>query len=278
MDLPLPGVRSPVHLNQAVCALLDFFYLSQYPVHTSETLDTLDNALHRFHETKDIFIQLEVHEHFNLLKLHSLVHYRKSISLFGAADNYNTEQSERLHIDFTKNAYRATNFKHEYNQMTTWLQHREAVDQHTTFIEWCKDRFPALPTLPSAYPTRGLTLFPFLATNPSEKGVTFKGLSHRYRAIDFQDALADFIVQHNFPGLSVTIAQRCADNTLLPFRQVSVFHKIKFTNCTMDGEIIDALHIRPSTCNRQGNIPGRFDTALVKMMNSMYSHQGRSQG
>ena len=94
VDLPLPGNRSPVRLNQAVHALLDFVYLSQYPVHTSETLDALDNALHWFHKTKDIFIELEVREHFNLPKLHSLVHYCKSISLFGAADNYNTEQSE----------------------------------------------------------------------------------------------------------------------------------------------------------------------------------------
>ena len=264
VDLPLPGNWSSACLNQAVQALLDYVYLSQYPVHTSETLDTLDTALHRFHETKDIFIELEVREHFNLPKLHSLIHYSKSISLFGTADNYNTEQSERLHIDITKNAYRATNFKHKYKQMTTWLQRREAVNQHMSFIEWCKDRFTVLPTLPSAYPSLGLTLFPFLATHPSEKGMTFEGLSHRYGAIDLQDALANFIVQHNYPGLSAGTAQRHADNTLRPFWRVSVFHNMKFTTRNMDGKIIDALHIQPLTHNRQGIVPGRFDTALVK--------------
>ena len=37
-----------------------------------------------------------------------------SIQLFGSMDNYNMEQSERLHIDFAKNAYRALNHKDEY--------------------------------------------------------------------------------------------------------------------------------------------------------------------
>jgi hypothetical protein len=47
--------------------------------------------------------------------------------LFGTMDNYNTEQTERLHIDFAKDAYRATNRKNEYMQMTAWLEHHEKV-------------------------------------------------------------------------------------------------------------------------------------------------------
>ena len=78
------------------------------------------------------------------------------------------------------------------------------------------------------------------------------------------DALADFIVWHNFPGLAASTAQRHADNTLLPFQRVSVFHKIKFTNQNLDAGIVDALHIQPLTHNQQGSIPGRFDTVLVK--------------
>ncbi|KAH9021350.1 hypothetical protein EDB85DRAFT_1871898, partial [Lactarius pseudohatsudake] len=106
----------------AVQGLLDFFYLSQYPVQTTESLDVLDMALRQFHEEKEVFIELGAQKNFNLPKLHSLAHYWRSITLFGSTDNYNTEQSERLHINFTKNAYRATNFKDEYKQMTTWLE------------------------------------------------------------------------------------------------------------------------------------------------------------
>ncbi|KAI9429892.1 hypothetical protein H4582DRAFT_2064501 [Lactarius indigo] len=120
--------------------------LSQYPVHTTQTLNAMDNALCQFHENKDVFVELGVWEHFNLPKLHSLLHYTRSITHFGSTDNYNTEYSERLHIDVAKNAYRMTNFKDEYKQMTTWLECQEAMHQHTAFIEWCKCGHSALST------------------------------------------------------------------------------------------------------------------------------------
>jgi hypothetical protein len=63
-----------------------------------------------------------------------LSHYASSIRLFGITDNYNTEQSERLHIDFAKDAYRATNHKDEYYQMTRWLERREKVQLHAATI------------------------------------------------------------------------------------------------------------------------------------------------
>ena len=45
------------------------------------------------------------------------------------------EQSEQLHIDFTKNAYKATNFKEELKQMVTWLQRYEAMHQRVVFMK-----------------------------------------------------------------------------------------------------------------------------------------------
>ena len=198
-------------------ALLDFIYLSQYPVHTTASLNAMGAALCRFHEDKDVLIELGVQEHFKLLKLYSLLHYTRSSTLFGTADNYNTEQSERLHIDFTKKAYRTSNFKDKSKQMTTWLERQEAVHRHVTFINWCKGGFPVLPTPSLVYPHLNLKLSPVLTTYPSEMGITFESLFNRYGAIDFQDALADFIVRHNYPELSTTVSQRHADNTLLPF-------------------------------------------------------------
>jgi hypothetical protein len=69
-----------------------------------------------------------------------LLHYQSSITLFGTTDNYNTEQTERMHINFAKNAYRATNHKDEYLQMTTWLERREKIQQHATFIKQQQDQ------------------------------------------------------------------------------------------------------------------------------------------
>ena len=266
----LPRVETPVSVRmaRAVRALLDFIYLSQYSVHTTQSLDALDTALRRFHEEKEVFIELGVREHLNLPKLHSLAHYRQSIMLFGATDNYNTEQSERLHIDFTKKAYRATNFKDEIKQMVTWLERQEAIHQRATLIQLHEGGSAPIQH-PSCYSSS--MLYPFLAIHPSQNSVSFENLTYQYGAIDFQDALADFIVQHNHPELSASASRRRANNTLIPFQKVSVFHKIKFSDRNPDSHVatgrsvVDVIHARPEAYNQRGILkPGRFDTGLVK--------------
>ena len=153
--------------------------------------------------------------------------------------------------------------------MTTWLERQETMRQHVAFIDWCNASdggLSALWTPRLAYPYPNVKLCPVLTKYPSEKGITFDSLCSRYGAIDFQDALANFIVQHNYPELPTSVSRRCADNTSLPFQRVSVFHKVKFTNGRdPDSKTVDTLHIRPDAHNRYGDTsPGRFDTALVK--------------
>ena len=141
-DLAFSGSWSSAHLACLVRALLDFIYLSQYPVHTTESLKAMDMGLCQFHENKDVLIELGVWWHFDdIPKLHSLIHYTRSIALFGTTDNYNTKQSEHLHVDFIKNAYEATNFKDESKQMTTWLQCWETINQHAAFMTGAKADF-----------------------------------------------------------------------------------------------------------------------------------------
>ena len=127
IDCPLPGGLPNVRLVRAVRALLDFIYLARYPIHTDETLSLLDDALERFHDNKNIFIDLGIQDSFNIPKLHSAKHYTQYIRLYGTLDNYNTEYTERLHIDLAKDAYRATNRKDEFSQMTVWLERKEKI-------------------------------------------------------------------------------------------------------------------------------------------------------
>jgi hypothetical protein len=87
----LTGGLFNVRLVCAVRALLDFMYLAQYPVHTDETLSLLDDALERFHDNKNIFIDLGLRDTFNIPKLHSATHYSMYIRLYGTLDNCNTE-------------------------------------------------------------------------------------------------------------------------------------------------------------------------------------------
>jgi hypothetical protein len=147
--------------------------------------------------------------------------------------------------------------------MATWVECSEAIHLRTALMQ-LQEGSLALIHRPAYYPPS--TLYPFLTIHPSEKSVSFEDLANRYGAMDFQDALADFIVQHNYPELPPNAARRRADNTLLPFQKVSVFHKIKFADRDDSRKsTVDVIHVRPEAHNQRGTIiPGRFDTGLVK--------------
>ncbi|KAG8977745.1 hypothetical protein FRB95_001462 [Tulasnella sp. JGI-2019a] len=84
----------PPEAMKAVTAILDFIYLAQYKSIDGADLECMDVALATFHQHKDIFICQGVREHFNIPKVHALVHYTPSIRLHGTPDGYNTESPE----------------------------------------------------------------------------------------------------------------------------------------------------------------------------------------
>ncbi|KAI6156712.1 hypothetical protein BKA82DRAFT_4325524 [Pisolithus tinctorius] len=117
-------------------SLLDFFYYTQLQQHMEKTLKAMQDSLDSFHDHKHVLVELEVREDFNIPKIHSLLHYVSSIRALGSADGYNTEYPERLHIDYAKDAYRASN-KHDYvEQMALWLQRQEAIHYKSTYLAW----------------------------------------------------------------------------------------------------------------------------------------------
>ncbi|KAG6826722.1 hypothetical protein H0H92_014714 [Tricholoma furcatifolium] len=117
------------------CALIDFIYLAQLTLHTSKTLSALRKCLETFHQHKTVFVRLGIRDHFNIPKLHNILHYLDQIVAFGSADGYNTELPERLHIDYAKSAYRATNRRDYTAQMTLWLQRQEAIALRS-YLDW----------------------------------------------------------------------------------------------------------------------------------------------
>jgi len=104
-----------------------------------------------------------------------------------------------------------------------------------------------------------------MAQHPSAKAVSFDDLHELYRATQFQDTLADFIAQFNYPSIAGNTLLTCARNMLIPFHSVAIFHKVKFvSNDTELAETVDAIHVwleQKDACGRI--IPPRFDTALV---------------
>ncbi|KAH8996568.1 hypothetical protein EDB83DRAFT_2509885 [Lactarius deliciosus] len=255
IDLGLPGGQLPSRLIRAARALLDFVYLAQYSSHTSKTLQRLEDSLARFHENKDVFIDLGVREHLDIPKFHSMLHYCSSITLFGTTDNYNTEQSEHLHIDFTKDVYCATNRKNECPQMTAWLERSEKIQIRTASVEWQPQRDPTntQTSMTSTGPLQVGTRYLKMTLHPTVKAVMFDELAAGYGAVDFQDALADFIALINYPGASAAMLRTRAADTLLPFRSVP------------NSEIVDSAVIRPEQKDgRRHTVPQRFDTVLVR--------------
>ena len=142
MDLRLPNGMNPSCLIHAIHALLNFLYMAQYPVHSTTTLDLLTDSLSHFHDNKDIFVDLGVHDHFNIPNLYYLKHYADFKKLHGTMDNYNTKYTEHLHIDLAKDTYQLTNWKDKYYQMTMWLKCQEKLWHHAAHIQWRLDGEP----------------------------------------------------------------------------------------------------------------------------------------
>ena len=61
-------------------------------------------------------------------------HYVEVICSHGTADGYNTEASERLHIDYAKEDYCASNKKDYIKQLTIWLGRQEAVSCFQAYL------------------------------------------------------------------------------------------------------------------------------------------------
>jgi Plavaka transposase len=267
IDNPLPGGLSNARLLRAVRALLDFVYLAWYPVHTDETLERLEDALARFHDAKDIFVDLGIRDSFNIPKLHSMRHYVMFIKLYGTTDNFDTAYTERLHIDFAKDAYSATNHKDEFTQMATWLERKEKMFRHEQYIKWREDGSPILVQAEWQPPGLELDRRLHMTKFPTVRAVPVDQLVEIYGATYFRPALARFIALANDPSLSRAQLEAKLQSIRILFRSVPVWHRIKYLRedpVSSATTTADSIHVRPSTTDSHGRrVPGRFDTALV---------------
>ncbi|KAG1879758.1 hypothetical protein F4604DRAFT_1879992 [Suillus subluteus] len=250
VDIHLPNNLNAGHLLRAVRGLLDFLYLTQFPCHSSETLELLQEAL----------------------DLHATHHYSLMIAMFGTTDNYNTEYTERLHIDLAKDAYRATNHKDEFVQMTIWLERKEKILRHEKYICWrlsggC-ETFPCHSRPPDMTHCR----VQVMTKHPSAKAVSIQKLVDDYGATHFREALACYIARHNSPNDSQPLRGHALDDLAsdvhFPFRTLPVFHKIKWLSSDTRGHgeasvTVDSVHARPQRHSGSCLVARRSDTALV---------------
>jgi len=137
---------APEPVIRAVRHLLDFIYLAHYETHTDETLRKLEQTWEKFTQLKQIFLSKGIRKNFEIPKIHSMQHYAEMIRSRGTADGYNTEASERLHIDLAKVAYESSNRRDYIPQMKEWLMRRESIAFFSSYLDWVVQSEGLCPT------------------------------------------------------------------------------------------------------------------------------------
>lgn len=240
----------------ACTSLLNFIYLAQYTSHNETTLGYMQDALNNWHKSKDAFIGLGVRKDFNIPKFHSLLHYIDSIRYFGTTDNYNTEVFERLHIDFAKEGWRASNHRNELPQMVQWLARREKVGAFGNSIK------PAEPHLASQPASGGRgRIFVRLTKHPSHANKPILAIEEEHRCqLSFSRSLNDYL--RNLSGENRIQGRPSASS--LPFSKLDVFYRFKLFPPPIYCDGIDPpepVTIKASPPRRK--MAGQFDTVII---------------
>jgi hypothetical protein len=261
----------PPDAQRAASALLELLYLMRWQSHDTESLGALQDALDRFHQYKHVFVEHDIRKHFNFPKLHALQHYVSSIRLFGSADGYNTETSERLHIDFAKHAYLGTNRRDYVAQMVVWLHRREKLANFSAYQRWLDEQ--ALPSVEvnnhveddeSGEPqtaVRGPYSVYVLAKRAPDRNISVEDLEHHYHAHDFLGALNRFLSKSTPPGTRIPALS--AQDKFHLFRQLTVIVPGNAqTGYNVQRDRIRAVRALPAPSGR-GTRPESFSCALI---------------
>lgn len=204
-------------------------------------------------------------EGFDFPKAHSPEHFTFLIHQFGTSDNYNTEFTERLHIELVKDAWRASNRKDAILQMMRWLSCREKIFSFESRFLWLQGRIKRHYTrVPSDFPHINIS------HRPSLRNVSIDTLSQTHHAPDFLEALKQFVVEYR--DLSDRPRRRSRQSTRhvsLPFHHIDVWHHAKFITPNVQSnkapDTFDIAHAVPSRLDRgrKTMAPARFDTVFV---------------
>ena len=298
----------PSRFIAVVRSLINFIYLSQLQYHTSTTLRSLELCLDTFHRNKNIVIELEIRNDFNIPKLHAILHYVDCIRSLGSADGYNSESPERLHIDFAKEAYRASNKRDYIEQMALWLQRHEAMWLRESYLIWVDKRMASMirssedevmdedevqvdvthgDNMNQRYininhcdinvtsTTRDVKLNSYsLAKQPPHPNLTVEKLTQKFGATNFLPALSAFLRQ-NLPGTTITPSYH---DRFDAYKQIVL--SLPSNRYLGERILMDRVRTSPSV-NPSGRAlakPAHFDTAFIVEDLPLYKTEGGLSG
>ncbi|KAJ7833857.1 hypothetical protein B0H14DRAFT_3871531 [Mycena olivaceomarginata] len=221
-----------------------------------------------------------------------LRHFKKGISTVsqwtGREHKEMQRSPERLHIDFAKKAYRASNRRHYTEQMALWLQRQEAIALRSAYLQWFHDQQNSASDesdadssdseddtgRPSGKPEVIVRLPPTklpttaykIAKSPAIENVTVAYLQTAHGAQNIIPAPADFLKLHfkssPAPGIYDRFDIFTHISLLLP--------RNRYLSDQPRSSRIRAIPSIPAK-NRSAAKPAVFDTALVIEDPSHYS-------
>ncbi|KAG6882933.1 hypothetical protein C0992_010258, partial [Termitomyces sp. T32_za158] len=288
---------------RAVRGVLDFIYYAQFEVHTDETLTHLDAAWAMFHDNKHIFLDLGIREHFNISKIHNIKHYLDSIRELGSATGYNTEATERLHINFAKIGYRASNRKNYEKQMTVWLRRQEAIHRFRQYLQWVQpdsdytkkvrnenfharsvggnedeiddvdDRHNDVTMRPQHQHDQ--TSSYRVSKKPSFPQLTIASISEDFGAVDFVNQLTSFLTNHPLHFANIP-AVNWHQLTFPVYRRLHLMlPPVPEVSSVPIKDSVIATRFERGTITAQGikrDVPARFSTVLVRHSDGEHAH------
>jgi Plavaka transposase len=258
-------------------ALIDFIYYSQIQLQTSKTLAALESCLITFHTHKDDLIDAGIRQHFNIPKLHAILHYLNAIRALGSTDGYNTESPERLHIDCAKEGYRASNRRDYVEQMAIWLQRREAMWKREAYLVWIEERLSTAPPVVNEEEVsdsdsnderiatvKNATIHPSIALYTVAKKapfhqITVEHIISHFGATDFLETLCTFLRKH-IPACK--FSPHVFDRFDV-YKQINI--PLPYNRYLSNHPRTDRIRATPAVAKsgRKAGTAARFDTALL---------------
>ncbi|KAG1843999.1 hypothetical protein C8R48DRAFT_750910 [Suillus tomentosus] len=129
MKVYLPAIKGhvPQDIIRAFSAFLDFCYIIRHEALTEDDLVQLEDALHRFHQYREVFRTTGVRLTFLLPRQHSLQHYSRTIRLFGAPNGLCSSITESKHIKAVKEPWRRSSCYKALGQMLLTNQRLDKI-------------------------------------------------------------------------------------------------------------------------------------------------------
>ncbi|KAL0059223.1 hypothetical protein AAF712_014031 [Marasmius tenuissimus] len=128
MKVFLPAVEPfiPPQMTKCLAAFLDFCYLVRRNDFDEDTISEIQHTVERFHNHRQIFIELGIRDDFSVPRMHSMIHYPYLILNFGAPNGVCSSITESRHITAVKKPWRRSN---RHNALSQILLTNQRLDK-----------------------------------------------------------------------------------------------------------------------------------------------------